>query len=70
MHHAQRVVREHHGIFARIGVVGINFRMAGIVMARHIDGLFADSVGHRCVDFALHGKLDDRLDILECRLAA
>ena len=70
MHHAQRVVREHHGIFARISVVGINFRMAGIVMTRHVDGLFADGVGHRCVDFALHGKLDNRLDILECSLAA
>ena len=69
MDHTQVIMSQHHGVMFRMGVFRINFRMAGIMMPCHVDGFFAQRIGHRGVHFILHRHINDFDDILEGRFA-
>ena len=70
MDHPQLLVGQHHGVFGGLGIVGVDFRVAAVVVVRHVDGFLAQGVGDRGVHLSGHGQLDNLLYILESRLAA
>ena len=68
--HPQLLVGQHHGVFGCLRVVGVNLRVARVMVIRHIDGFLAQGIGNSGVHFPGHGQLDDLFHILEGRLAA
>ena len=70
MDHPQSLVGQHHGVAAGIGVVGVDFRVAGVVVPGHVDGLLAQGVGNGGVNLAGHSHLNHLFHILESSLAA
>lgn len=61
---------QHHGVLGGVGVVGVNLRVAGVVVAGHVDGLLAQGVGNGSVHLAGLGQLNHLHHILESRLTA
>ena len=65
MYHPELVMGQHHGIVLRMGEIGIDLRVAGIVKTGEVDRLLADRAGHGGVDFAGQGQVDNFFYVFE-----
>jgi hypothetical protein len=63
--HPEMVVDQHHRIILRMGEIGVDLRMSGIVEPGQINGLLADGPGHGGVDLTGHGQIDHLPDVFK-----
>ena len=66
MYHTEIIVRQHHAVLLRSGIVRIDLGVAGIMMSCQVDCFLADRVGDRAIHFIRHCQLNRFHYILEC----
>ena len=59
MDNTQIVVRQHHGVFLRVGIGRINLGVTVKMMSCQIHRFLVERRRDRCVRFAVHCKLND-----------
>ena len=65
MDHPELVVDQHHRIVLRMGEIGVDLRVSGIMETGQVDGLLADGSGHGGVDLAGQGQVDHLLHVFK-----
>src|SRR5690606_36343206 len=54
----EMLFRQHHGVLAGMGILGVYFRMSCKLVARHIQRLFMDRSGNRSVNLPAQSQLN------------